>query len=147
MLPSPAFAFRSLAVRMMSSLEGRFPVSVTGVILDGGRIVLLRNGRGEWRLPGGRLEAGESPEECVAREVLEELGLSVEVGPLLDARVYESLPRRRVLVLAYGCFAGKIDGMAHSAEHTAVGSFEVDGMGGDLPARGVRAGGGGSDDA
>ncbi|CAN5719780.1 hypothetical protein BH24ACT18_BH24ACT18_12580 [soil metagenome] len=47
MLPSPAFAFRSLAVRMMSSLEGRFPVSVTGVILDGGRIVLLRNGRGE----------------------------------------------------------------------------------------------------
>ena len=40
-----------------------------------------------------------------------------------------------------------IDGMAHSAEHTAVGSFEVDGMGGDLPARGVRAGGGGSDDA
>jgi len=93
------------------------------------------------------LEAGESPEECVAREVLEELGLSVEVGPLLDARVYESLPRRRVLVLAYGCFAGKVDGMAHSAEHTAVGSFEVDGMGGDLPARGVRAGGGGSDDA
>ncbi len=86
-------------------------------------------------MPGGRLEAGESPEECVAREVREELGLAIEVGPLLDAWVYEPLPERRVLVLAYGCFAGNFDGMAHGAEHGALGAFEVDGWGEiDLPA-------------
>ena len=117
-------------------------MSVKGVILDRDRVILLRNGRGEWELPGGRLEAGESPEECVTREVLEELGLTVEVGPLLDAWVYEPLPERRVLVLAYGCFVEDIHEMAHGAEHTALGSFGVDGLGEiDLPegyARAVR---------
>ena len=101
-------------------------MSVKGVILDGDRVVLLRNGRGEWELPGGRLEAGESPEGCVAREVREELGLAVEVGPLLDAWVYEPLPERRVLVLAYGCFVEDTNGMSHSVEHTALGAFETD---------------------
>lgn len=111
-----------------------------GVILDRDRVVLLRNGRGEWELPGGRLEAGESPEECVTREVLEELRLKVEVGPLLDAWVYEPLPERRVLVLAYGCFAGKVGRMAYGAEHTALGSFGVDTLGEiDLPAGYARA--------
>ncbi len=137
---SSASAPRSPLGRRRSSLEGRFPVSVKGVILDRDKVVLLQNGRGEWELPGGRLEAGESPEECVAREVLEELGLKVEVGPLLDAWVYEPLPERRVLVLAYGCFVGKVGRMAYSAEHLALGSFGVDALGGiDLPAGYARA--------
>jgi ADP-ribose pyrophosphatase YjhB (NUDIX family) len=39
----------------------RLPVSVKGVVLDdGGKAALLENERGEWELPGGRLEAGES---------------------------------------------------------------------------------------
>lgn len=62
------------------------------------------------------------------------------MGSLLDAWAYEPLPGRRVLVLAYGCFTGYINGMAHSAEHPAVGWFEVDGPGGiDLPVGYARA--------
>lgn len=90
---------------------------------------MLENGRGEWELPGGRLEIGESPQDCVAREVLEELNLEVEVGPLLDAWVFEVLPGSSVLVLAYGCLAEDLGGMARSAEHSDVGVFGLDELG------------------
>ena len=96
------------------------------MLLDGDRAVLLRNDREEWELPGGRLEPDESPEECLERETREELNLRVDVGPLLDARVYEPLPRTRVLVLTYGCTTTGFAGMAHSAEHEDVGLFRAD---------------------
>ena len=52
-----------------------------------GRLLLIRRGRepsrGSWSLPGGRVEAGESPEEAVEREVLEETGLRVRAGALV----------------------------------------------------------------
>jgi ADP-ribose pyrophosphatase YjhB (NUDIX family) len=38
-----------------------FPVSVKGVVIRGERVLLLHNERGEWELPGGRLEIGETP--------------------------------------------------------------------------------------
>lgn len=99
------------------------------MLLERERVVLLRNERAEWELPGGRLEVGETPQECVAREVLEELNLEVRVGPLLDSWVYEVFPGSRVLVLAYGCFVGDFDGMAHSVEHSEAGYFGLDELG------------------
>jgi 8-oxo-dGTP pyrophosphatase MutT (NUDIX family) len=81
----------------------RFPVSVKGVVIRGGQVVLLRNERDEWELPGGKLEPSEDPRECLAREIAEELSLEVEVGPLLDAWVYAITPQVRVLILGYGC--------------------------------------------
>ncbi|MEU6701775.1 NUDIX domain-containing protein [Pseudonocardia sp. NPDC046786] len=50
-----------------------FSVSIKGVVLDSRqRVLLVKNERDEWELPGGRIEIGESPEECVAREIAEE---------------------------------------------------------------------------
>ncbi|MCL3859462.1 NUDIX domain-containing protein [Actinotalea sp. K2] len=81
----------------------RWIVSVKGVIQDEGRVLLARNDRDEWELPGGQLEAGESPEACLVREILEESGLAVRVGPLIDCYVFDVVPGRSVLILAYGC--------------------------------------------
>ena len=54
----------------------RFPVSVKGVVVRNGSVVLLRNERDEWELPGGKLEPGEAPDACVVREIAEELDLA-----------------------------------------------------------------------
>ena len=58
-------------------------VSVKGVIVRDRRVLLLRNERDEWELPGGRIEPGETDAEALVREMQEETGLAVEAGPLL----------------------------------------------------------------
>lgn len=90
--------------------------------------MLLENERGEWELPGGKLETGENPEECVAREIREELDLRVEIGPLLDAWLYEVLEGVEVFVVAYGCYVENAANMVLSKEHSAVESFDLNGL-------------------
>jgi ADP-ribose pyrophosphatase YjhB (NUDIX family) len=64
-------------------------VGVGGVVISGNRVLLARRGaeplRGEWSIPGGLLEVGETIEQGVARELLEETGLVVRVGELIEA--------------------------------------------------------------
>ena len=81
----------------------RFPVSVKGVVIRDGEVILVRNSRDEWELPGGKLELGESPAECLAREIDEELGLDVEPQELIDSWVYSITSDVNVLVVAYRC--------------------------------------------
>jgi 8-oxo-dGTP pyrophosphatase MutT (NUDIX family) len=104
----------------------RFPVSVKGVVFLGSRVVLLQNLRHEWELPGGKLELGETPESCVAREILEELNLRVKVGPLLDVWVYHIGEGVDVFVVTYGCYPESPQGLTHSPEHNAARLFNLD---------------------
>ena len=82
-------------------MDQSFPVSVKGVLIEDDAVMLLMNERDEWELPGGPLEGGETPEQCLARECMEELGAVVQVGPILAAWVYEVLPGQRVSISAY----------------------------------------------
>ena len=63
--------------------------------MDGGRVLLVQRGhaplKGEWSLPGGALELGETLEEGVRREVLEETGLIVE--PVAVVEVLDRISR------------------------------------------------------
>jgi 8-oxo-dGTP diphosphatase len=94
-------------------------VGVGGVVIDNGRALLIRRGseplRGQWSIPGGMLELGESLQEGVARELREETGLEVRVGQLIEVfdRIYSddgspqaqtlSRPRFHFVIVDYLC--------------------------------------------
>lgn len=107
----------------MSYQPHLFPVSVKGVVVRDGRVLLLRNERDAWELPGGKLDLGEQPAECVAREIAEEVGWPVSTGALLDAWQYHIRDGVDVLVVTYGCHAGTDADPVVSHEHTDVGLF------------------------
>jgi len=100
-----------------------FPVSVKGVAVQAGRVVLLRNERDEWELPGGKLELGEDPAACVAREIGEETGWRVSTGPLLDCWQYHIGEGRDVLIVTYGCHVASTAPPVASSEHTQAALF------------------------
>ena len=70
------------------SFPARPIVGVGAVVVDGQRVLVVRRGRpplqGEWSLPGGAVEVGETLSAALQREVLEETGLVVDVGPMVD---------------------------------------------------------------
>ncbi|HVJ40624.1 MAG TPA: NUDIX domain-containing protein [Dongiaceae bacterium] len=103
----------------------QYPVSIKGVLIEPGGVVLLENERAEWELPGGRLEPGETPEGCVVREVEEELGIGVVAAALLDCWVYEVLPGRHVVIVTYGLRRRDARLPAVSHEHRRFGCFEA----------------------
>ena len=72
--------------------DRRYPdrpyVGIGGVIVHDGRVVLVKRRfeplAGQWSIPGGAVEAGETLEACVVREMTEETGFVVEVGPVVE---------------------------------------------------------------
>ncbi len=63
-------------------------VGVGGVVVRDGRALIIKRAheprKGEWSLPGGHLELGESLQDAVRREIREETNLEIEVGPIIE---------------------------------------------------------------
>ena len=77
---------------------------VAAVIIDNKKVFATQRGYGEykdwWEFPGGKIEAGESPEEALKREILEELDTKIEVGALIKTIEYD-YPNFHLSMLCY----------------------------------------------
>jgi 8-oxo-dGTP pyrophosphatase MutT (NUDIX family) len=101
-----------------------FSISIKGVVVRDDKVLLLRNERDEWELPGGRIEAGETPEECVVRELHEETQWTVTTGPIVDSWMYYiSVAEKHVFIVTYGCHPIGNTQPVLSHEHKEIGLF------------------------
>ncbi len=117
----------------------RLSVGCSVIIFDAdGQKVLLtrRTDNGQWCLPGGRLDPGESVEECIIRETLEETGLHIRVIRLLGVysnphmiAVYADGNRWQVIAISF--LAEVVGGEPRlSDETTGIGYFSLEEMAG-----------------
>jgi len=113
--------------RFMTAAHERFLVGVTGLGVDAqGRVLLARHrfGAPQWRFLGGFLGRRERVEDALAREIREETGLSIEVGPVLE--VVTGFRWARVeLVFAFRVIGGA---EALTAEVAELGWFPPDAL-------------------
>jgi 8-oxo-dGTP diphosphatase len=117
-------------------------VGVGAVVIDGARVLLVRRGqeplKGEWSLPGGALELGETLQQGVVREVLEETGLEVVPGSIVEVfdriTLEESTGRVRYhyVLVDFVCrvAGGILLGASDAEEARWVERDELEGLGG-----------------
>ncbi len=85
------------------------PLMVTAAVIErDGRVLIAKrkNGwrfAGKWEFPGGKIEPNETPEECLRRELHEELGIETEIGNFFCSSTY-AYPHATVQLLVYRAF-------------------------------------------
>ena len=101
-------------------------VGVGGVLIEEGRTLLIKRGSepllGQWSIPGGTLELGESLQDGVAREMLEETGLEVRVLDMIEvfdriflepeARIVDGKPRPKYHYVIVDYLCERLNGTA-----------------------------------
>ena len=79
----------------MESTNTKIVRVVAAVIRQNGKIFATQRGYGEWKdggeFPGGKIEAGETPEEALRREIQEELDTEISVKERIDTIEYDSI--------------------------------------------------------
>ena len=84
------------------------PIDVAaGLVFRDGRLLLTQRAAGShlaglWEFPGGKREPGESFEDCLARELMEELGIETTIGPLVES-ITHVYPEKTVRLNFFRC--------------------------------------------
>ena len=114
-------------------------VGVGAVVVRDGKALIVKRAhdprKGEWSLPGGRVELGESLEDATRREIKEETGLDIEVGPLVEVfdRVHplDGRIRYHFVIVDYLCLSHEGEARAgDDADDVAwAAAEELDGYG------------------
>lgn len=91
----------------------KFPLLVTAAVIRKGQKILLAqrnfddiNGAGKWEFPGGKVDFGEHPEDCIRREIKEELNIEIAIDSFLglSSHIYRSPGKEaHVILLCYLC--------------------------------------------
>jgi ADP-ribose pyrophosphatase YjhB (NUDIX family) len=113
-------------------------VGVGAVVVRDGRALIIKRAheprKGEWSLPGGLLELGESLQDAARREIKEETNLDVTVGPVIETfdRVHRDDAGRiryHFVIVDFLCWAPSGDATAGSdaADVAWVAANEIDG--------------------
>ena len=106
------------------------PRDVVGAMLEHDGLVLVAQRKcadlnGKWEFPGGKVEPGETHSEALRREIVEELGVEIQVGPLVGSNAF------RVRDQAYHLHvysAAILSGTPGSDEHSAIKWVPLDGL-------------------
>ena len=85
------------------------PVPVTAAVMrKEGKVLIAKRKRAnmgyQWEFPGGKAEAGEALEDCLKRELREELGIETEVGKLISTGTHPLNCRTAITLYAYEVF-------------------------------------------
>lgn len=119
----------------------QWKVSAGVRVVKDGLLLLVQRGidpwRGKWHMPAGYVEVDEAPREAAEREALEETGLVVRAGKLVDCYLDTSDPRGNVIILLYD--ASIIDGKLIPSDETPSVRFFTPAEIGLLPLAGMSA--------
>ncbi|MEM7140953.1 MAG: NUDIX domain-containing protein [Actinomycetota bacterium] len=107
--------------------EYRWIASAKGEVIRDGAVLLLENDRGDWELPGGRLDPDdESVEAAVAREILEETGLVAAIGTVCHTEIFRQIgDGTQVLIVAYAASVDSVE-VQISDEHVGAAWVGLD---------------------
>ncbi len=114
---------------MTGEKENEVQIVTAGVIEQVGKVLIARRKKAgysgkRWEFPGGTLEAGETPEECLRRELREELSIEAAIGELICACRYTFNNARTIELMAYR--AEHLSGDIELRDHDEIRWVELD---------------------